>query len=291
MMQHIGVSDDAELCKQVLATIALVYRPITLAELMVLTELFDDIADEAEVEEVIGLCGSFLALREDTVYFVHQSAQDFLLEKASDEVFPHGIEAAHHVIFSRSLAILSKTLHRDVYSLEAPGVSVDNMKPPTPDPLAASRYPCIYWIDHLCDSKPKSRINDVDYVQVMGLVGQFVRKKYLYWLEGLSLCKGIAKGVVSMARLCSLNQVRLAQALRLSVVLGVDGNTVMTYRVTMSLLSSSKMPADSSCTTKGQLRATLSSHTHLRCCSVRPEARLENCSSTKSQKGLLSSQR
>jgi hypothetical protein len=272
MMQHIGVSDDAELCKQVLATIALVYRPITLAELMVLTELLDDIADEAEVEEVIGLRRSFLTLREGTVYFVHQSAQDFLFEKASDEVFPHGIEAAHHVIFSRSLAILLRTLHRDMYSLKAPGASVDDVKPPTPDPLAASRYPCIYWIDHLCDSKPKSQTNHVNYVQVTGIVGEFIRKKYLYWLEGPSLCKGIAKGVVSMTRLCSLNQVRLAQALRLSVVLGVDANTVRIYTVAMSLLNSSKMPADSSCTTKGRLRATLSRHTHLRCCSVRPKA-------------------
>ncbi|KAF2878163.1 NACHT domain-containing protein [Massariosphaeria phaeospora] len=206
MMQHIGASDDAELCKQVLASIALVYRPITLAELVVLTELLDDITDEAEVQEVIGLCGSFLTLREGTVYFVHQSAQDFLLAKASDEVFPHGIEAAHHVIFSRSLAILSRTLHRDMYSLKAPGVSVDDMEPPTPNPLAASCYPCIYWIDHLCDSKLKSQTNEVNYVQATGIVSEFVKKKYLYWLEGLSLCKGIAKGVVSMARLCSLNQ-------------------------------------------------------------------------------------
>jgi hypothetical protein len=94
MMQQIGASDDAELCKQVLATIALVYRPVTLAELVSLTELLEDFA-EAEVREIVGLCGSFLTLRGETVYFVHQSAQDFLLEKASDDVFPDGIVAAH----------------------------------------------------------------------------------------------------------------------------------------------------------------------------------------------------
>jgi hypothetical protein len=97
MMQQIGASDDAERCKQVLASISLTYQPITLAELATLTELLDGIADESDVEKVVGLCGSFLTLREGTVYFVHQSAQDFLLAKASDEVFPHGIEAAHHV--------------------------------------------------------------------------------------------------------------------------------------------------------------------------------------------------
>jgi hypothetical protein len=54
-----------------------------------------------------------------------------------------------------------------------------------------------------------------------------------------------------MARLCSLNQVRLAQALPLPVVLSIAANTVRICSVAMSLLSCSKMPADSSCTTKG----------------------------------------
>ncbi|KAF2633809.1 WD40 repeat-like protein [Macroventuria anomochaeta] len=194
MMQQIGASDDAELCRRVLASIALVYRPLTLAELVSLSELLEDVADEAEAREIVGLCGSFLTLRADTVYFVHQSAQDFLLVKASGDIFPDGIEAAHGVLFSRSLAILSRTLQRDMYGLEAPGISINDIAPPTPDPLAASRYPCIYWIDHLCDSKPKSRANEVKDVQDMSVV------------EGLSLCKSIAKGVVSMTRLCSLSQ-------------------------------------------------------------------------------------
>ncbi|KAF2630201.1 beta transducin-like protein HET-E4s [Macroventuria anomochaeta] len=204
MMQQISVSDDAALCKQVLALTALVYRPITLDELVALTEPLEDIADEAEVREIIGLCGSFLTLREATVYFVHQSAKDFLFAKAASGVFPDGTEAAHRVIFLSSLAILSRTLQRDMYSLEARGFATDNVEPPDPDPLAASRYPCVYWIDHLCDSKPKSWANSVGDLQVTGVVDGFISKKYLYWLEGLSLCKSMGKGVVSMAKLCSL---------------------------------------------------------------------------------------
>jgi len=71
MVQQINASDDAELCKQVLASIALVYQPITLAELVTLTKSLEDVADEAELREVIDLCGLFLTLRGDTVYFVH----------------------------------------------------------------------------------------------------------------------------------------------------------------------------------------------------------------------------
>jgi hypothetical protein len=207
MMQQINVSDDAELCKQVLALIALVYQPITLEELVALAEPLEDIADEAEVREIIGVCGSFLSLREDTVYFVHQSAQDFLFAKAYDKIFPHGAEAVHYAIFSRSLAILSQTLQRDMYSLEALGIAIEDVQPPKPDPLVALRYPCVFWIDHLYDSKPKSWEDGVSNLQVTGAIDEFIKKKYLYWLEGLSLCRSIGKGVVLMAKLCSLVQV------------------------------------------------------------------------------------
>jgi hypothetical protein len=207
MMQQIGASDDAELCKQVLATIALVYRPVTLSELVSLTELLEDVTDEAEVREIVGLCRSFLTLRGETAYFVHQSAQDFLLKKASDDIFPDGIDAAHQAMFSRSLAILSRTLRRDMYGLEAPGLSIDDIEPLTSRPLAALRYQCIYWIDHLCDSRSQSGANSAKDAQVMAVVREFVEKKYLYWLEALSLCKSIAKGVTSMTKLWLLVQV------------------------------------------------------------------------------------
>lgn len=207
MLQQIGASDDDELCKQVLATIALVYRPITLQELVALAEPLEDIANEAEVREIIGFCGSFLTLREDTVYFVHQSAQDFLLEKASNDVFLDGIEATHYVMFLRSLAILSKTLQRDMYGLEAPGLSINDIEPLTSRPLAESRYQCIYWIDHLCDSRSQSGASSAKDAQVMAVVREFVEKKYLYWLEALSLCKSMAKGVTSITKLWLLVQV------------------------------------------------------------------------------------
>jgi hypothetical protein len=209
MVQQVSVSDDARRCKQVLASVALVYRPVTLAELVSLTELLEDFA-EADVREIVGLCRSFLTLRGETVYFVHQSAQDFLLEKASNDVFPDGINAVHQVIFLRSLAILSKTLQRDMYGLEAPGLSIDHIESPYLDPLAASRYQCIYWIDHLCDSRSRSGANSAKDAQVIAVVREFVEKKYLYWLEALSLCKSMAKGVNLITKLWLLVQVRVA---------------------------------------------------------------------------------
>jgi hypothetical protein len=205
MMYQISESEDAEICSCVLASIAVLYRPVTIPELVALFEQLDDISND--VREIISLCGLFLTLREDTVYFVHQSAKDFLFAKASRDIFPNGAEEVHRVIFLRSLAILSSTLHRDLYSLKALGTPIEDVEPPEPDPLAASCYPCIYWVDHLHHSRPKSSINSVGDLQVIDEVNKFMRKKYLYWLEGLSLCKSIGRGVVSMAKLWSLVQV------------------------------------------------------------------------------------
>jgi hypothetical protein len=45
------------------------------------------------------------------------------------------------------------------------------------------------------------------------MVDVFVRKKYLYWLEALSLCKSMSEGVLSMAKLEALIQVILGPAM------------------------------------------------------------------------------
>jgi hypothetical protein len=205
MWQQISESDDAELCKQMLAPIALVYRPITIEELVALVEqLVDD--NSESIRELIGLCGSFLTLRNETIYFVHQSAKDFLFTNASNKVFPSGKEETHYTIFSRSLQVMSKTLQRDMYSLSALGHPVERVHQLHQDPLAASRYSCIYWADHLCDFSLASLAGYSNVLHDGGIVDVFLREKFLYWLEALSLCKGVPKGVASVTKLLSLLQ-------------------------------------------------------------------------------------
>jgi hypothetical protein len=197
---------DADLCKQILALTATVYRPITLKELASLVERLQDISDNSEsLRVIVTSCGSFLTIRDDIIYFVHQSAKDFLV---SNTIFPSQSEQAHYTIFSRSLLITSKTLRRDIYGLGALGYPIEQVAQPDPDPLAVSRYACIYWIDHLClcDWNPSSSENYKD-LQDGGILDRFLREKYLYWLEALSLCKSMSKGVLSMTKLETLMQV------------------------------------------------------------------------------------
>jgi hypothetical protein len=212
MMEQIRSSDDARLCKRILATIALAYRPLTLKELVSVVEeleVEDMSVDLASLREIVGSCGSLLTIREDTVYFVHQSAKDYLLAQAFDEIFPSGKEDAHYAIFSRSLQVMSRTLRRDIYNLRAPGYPIEKVKQPHPDPLAASCYSCIYWVNHLCAWNPNSRAEHGVDLRDSGAVEIFVREKFLYWLEALSLCRGISDGVVSMTKLEALLQVIL----------------------------------------------------------------------------------
>jgi hypothetical protein len=225
MMHQMNKSDDAEVCKRVLASATILYRPVNIHELAALVDQLEDFENDPDsVREIISLCGSFLTVREDTVYFVHQSAKDFLLAKAHDEVFPHGSEEVHQSLFLRSLGILSRTLKRDIYDLKEPGYAIENVQAPDPDPLGVARYPCIYWVDHLCDSNPESSVNNATGLQFDGAVDLFLREKYLYWLEGLSLCKNMPKGVVSMAKLQSLVQVCVAQAMYFHISHDLDTN-------------------------------------------------------------------
>ena len=219
MIAQIYSSDDAHLYKQILASIAVVYRPITLNELTSLVVMLNDMADDlVSVQEIIGFCGSFLTIREGIIYFVHQSAKDFLFTRASDEIFPTGREEAHYTLFSRSLQVMSRTLRRDMYSLGSLGYPAKQVTQPDPDPLAASRYSCTYWVDHLCDWNSNSSIDHSVDLQAGGPVDDFIRKKYLYWLEALSLCKSMSKGVVSVAKLKALIQVMLILLIRLTTL-------------------------------------------------------------------------
>jgi hypothetical protein len=67
--------------------------------------------------------------------------------------------------------------------------------------LALSQRSSSVSILHLCDWNYNAFVaHSVDF-QDRGPVDSFIRKKYLYWLEALSLCKSMLEGVVSVAKL------------------------------------------------------------------------------------------
>ncbi|KAG9229631.1 hypothetical protein BJ875DRAFT_499792 [Amylocarpus encephaloides] len=187
MIDQIKDSEDAELCKDILAVVSTVYRPVTLDELVAFVDMPNGVANEYKaLSEIIGLCGSFLTLREYTVSFIHQSAKDFLVERASNDIFPSGSKDIHQHIYYQSLKVMSETLRQNVYMLDHPGTFINNIKPRNPDPLTAVQYSCVYWVKHFLFnldqiSDSKNALSD------NGAILAFFRVNFLYWLEALSL--------------------------------------------------------------------------------------------------------
>ncbi|KAJ5133506.1 hypothetical protein N7526_004871 [Penicillium atrosanguineum] len=207
MIDKIRKSEDAELCRRILGVILIVYRPITLTELTSLVELPDELSgDYKAILQVTIFRGSFLALRDNVIFFFHQSAKEFLLRKAQIEIFPGDKAAEHLAIFSRSLQILFKTLRRNIFDVKLLGSWTDEFTQRSPNPLAAVKYACVYWINHLQEGWYSE---DEDHsLDDGGYVDSFLRKKYLHWLEALAILGCLPEGIAAMLKLKDLLQKR-----------------------------------------------------------------------------------
>lgn len=217
MMNQVLAMDDASdvsLCKQILAIMTSVYRPITLRELGHLIDIPGDLSDDVNfLEEIVALCGSFLTIRDNTIYFVHQSAKDHLTsnEEARSAVFPSGSGDVHLAIFSHSIQAMDATLRNNIYGLSYFDNFIDDgISIPDPDPLNPIRYSCIHWVDHFCEGNViKISTGYHDTVEDDGPLDSFVRKHLLHWLESLSLLRHVSDGVVSITKLVALLAVSL----------------------------------------------------------------------------------
>lgn len=194
------LSRDKEGCFKVLATITTAYRPLHLEELRLISGLSLNPAIGAkETAVVTKMCGSFLTIRDDTVFFVHQSAKDYLDTK----FLPPLIANVHHCICVRSISEMTRVLRRDIYDARHLGRPTHMVIRPDPDPLSAIRYSCVYWVDHLKHANTKQD------VQNGGMVHRFLEEKFLYWLEALALLQALSEGISSVSKLLHLTQVRI----------------------------------------------------------------------------------
>jgi hypothetical protein len=195
---------DPGFCKDILSIMTLAYRPLRLFELAALAKL----PPEVPTIKIVKKCASFLTLRSDTVYLVHQSAQDYLSSKDMEpEIFPDGCAATHRHILSRSLDVMERLLHKDIYNLKDPGCLIDEIKAVNPDPLDQFRYPCVYWVDHLCEID-WSLHNEIGICDD-GRIHRFLKDRLLHWLEALSLIRNTAAGVIAIRKLENLVAVSL----------------------------------------------------------------------------------
>lgn len=180
-------------CKTVLTVAMVARRPLSLWEIEQLAGLETGV--NAGRDYVTG-CKSFLSIRGEMVYFIHQSAQDWLLlnQHQLRDGFPQepGVleKCIHREILENSMEGMKKTLSENIYQLPHYGVALEEIKTPSQDPLAPIRYACQYWAYHL---KEGEVMTDID------MIG-FLRQRFLHWLEALALMKIMPEtvGIIDM---------------------------------------------------------------------------------------------
>lgn len=214
-----------KLCMRVLAIMATVYRPIAWKELMEYEEIP---RGERYILDILNDCGSFLTVKDGIIYFIHQSAKDFLLTKRDSDLFPGGMKREHEAILRKSVKAMAG-LKQDIYGLYHPGLHVDEIcrMRPDPDPLTSIQYACVYWIDHLLEVDFTAQGEEISKSDQLlgndGVVYQFLAQKLLFWLEALSYIRKASVGLLGISKLERLS-VRISRS---------ETGTSSTYALTL----------------------------------------------------------
>ena len=197
MMTLLLQSDEAELLIQVLAITASTFRPLTTLELAELADLPREVRNsKKQLRNLVEECGSFLVLQNDTIQFVHASAQKYILGHHQQMLFPSGQYALHHDLFKRSMGAMSR-LCQDIYKINQPGAHLNEISVPVPDPLASIGYSCVYFLDHLIEILPEMP----DQLSDQSLLYGFLVCHYLHWLEAMSLLRNTSRAYIMISAL------------------------------------------------------------------------------------------
>ena len=212
MGQILGLEDsDVKICKCILISAILALQPLHLKEPGVIADFPKELPEDSSLlEEQVQLCGSFLTIREDTVYLVHQSAKDLFTNGNGSSIISLNHQAEHGKIAYRPLDLMSNTLWEDMCDLQKPGTFVAQAhKKFGRSRFAHIEYACFYWVDHLAAHLTDDKHNQSSFFDHGGKVQVFLQKHLLYWLEVLGLLGKVSDSVLMLNRLQSLIDVSL----------------------------------------------------------------------------------
>ncbi|KAJ5449346.1 WD40 repeat-like protein [Penicillium cf. griseofulvum] len=165
-------------CKAVLALISITCRPLSLDEINLLAPL-----PKQNSLAVVRECRSFLAVQGDIVYPIHQSAQDYMSDKF-EKLRDVSRQKVHLDVYRLSLGGMKTTLKRNIYNLKGPGVTSEEIQPPSPDPLRVVSYSCSYWAYHLEQS---GTLSEQSKAKESKAIYAFFEEHFLHWVEAMSL--------------------------------------------------------------------------------------------------------
>lgn len=179
-------------CKRLLAILAIAEEPIHTDELLHLMDL-----PASDLEQVVGHCLAFLSVGGGKIGRKNKSAHKYMMAKGvQDRIFPPGGEdEMHSSIVSKLLQSMSSILRRDIYNLGDPGIMIEEIHTPNPDPLIPISYACLHWIDHV------TKISSDAHLYNERVIDSFLKVDFLHWLEALSLMKSAPNGIHRLKKL------------------------------------------------------------------------------------------
>ena len=189
---------EAEMCKNILCSAAVAYRPLHFQEIISFLSLPEGHGcDNQALIDIIERCGSFLTIRQETIYFIHQSAKDYFVSGDGRTILPFNEVNEHSKIIRRSLAIMPHYLRKDMCDLEKRG---DIAEIPLIDrndgPLVPIKYMCHYWVKHLISYNDSGTARDDRILCDDEEIHKFLQKHFLHWIEALALLGQLAEGVL-----------------------------------------------------------------------------------------------
>lgn len=177
-----------EACQALLSVVSTAMRPLHLTELLefmksswTISKRFDKLDHIRAIRDLTKDCESILSIRDDVVYFVHQSAKDYIMEVEAHRLFP--VRLQHYKMFDASLDVMSSLLKYNMCDLKDPTIHVDEIPPGTvnSDLFASLGYCCAFWVEHL--AKGLEHLEDISSKKLHS----FLMEKFLCWIESLAL--------------------------------------------------------------------------------------------------------
>ncbi|KAJ5088692.1 G-protein beta WD- 40 repeats containing protein [Penicillium angulare] len=207
---------DMKRYTRLLKVMILVYRPLKLEEVKSVTGLTDQ-GDDA-IRALIDRCASFIKMQGNDIQFVHQSGRDYFSEENGQSILDSYEPFGHDDIARSCLSHLSEILKPNILGLKRPDSTKESIKSLKDDmkkvPLNSVDYAATFWAQHL-ENATRSTILQSGLIREKGAVCEFIRTKFLEWLECLSLLDKLPRAIEALkalARVTTDNQLALTLA-------------------------------------------------------------------------------
>ncbi|KAJ6096484.1 hypothetical protein N7486_007230 [Penicillium sp. IBT 16267x] len=179
---------DQAYCKAMIAAACFACRPLSYAELHVVSGLPPPVRPVL----IVLKCGSLLVVRYGIIHLPHNSTREYLNNFFASQTHGGGIDQRHADMGIHSIRAMSETPKKNIYDIQT-WSEIGDISVPDNDPLAGVRYSCEFWVDHLCEGESQPLDDRMAFA--------FLEEHFLHWLESLSLTHKLPSALASIRKL------------------------------------------------------------------------------------------